>query len=130
MKKLLVVTISVIFVLALGTAYAESANGVTDFSGGTYESLGSVPAEATGSLMEDSGSGAGGLRDSAEIANGVTDFSGGTYESLGSVPAEATGSLMEDSGSGAGGLRDSDEIANGITDFSGRTYESLGAIHE
>jgi hypothetical protein len=123
MIKLLILTLSMVFVLALGTAYAESMNGVTDFTGGTYESLGAVPAEPAVEMIESSGSGAGGLRDSAEIANGITDFSGGTYESLGAVPAEPAVEQYDSSGSGAGGLRESTDIINGVTDFSGRTYD-------
>jgi len=121
MKKLLMMSISMLFVFSLGTAYAESLNGITDFSGSTYDSFVAIPTESNGALIE--GSGAGGLRDATEeISNGVTDFSGSTYDPLVAMPAESNGVLSE--GSGAGGLRDATEgISNGVTDFSGRTYD-------
>jgi hypothetical protein len=120
MKKLLIMNISMLFVFSLGTAYAESLNGVTDFSGSTYDSFVAIPAQSNGAMVE--GSGAGGLRDWNEaLSNGITDFSGSTYDSLVAIPAESNGAINE--GAGAGGLRDATEgISNGVTDFSGRNY--------
>ncbi len=120
MKKLLITSITMLFVFSLGTAYAESLNGVTDFSGSTYDSFVAIPPELNGAMNE--GAGAGGLRDATEgISNGVTDFSGSTYDSFVAIPAESNGAINE--GAGAGGLRDATEgISNGVTDFSGRNY--------
>jgi len=120
MLKLLIMSISMLFVISLGTAYAESLNGITDFSGNTYDSFVAIPAESNGAMIE--GSGAGGLRDWNEgILNGVTDFSGNTYDSFVAIPAESNSAMTE--GSGAGGLRDWNEgISNGVTDFSDRNY--------
>ncbi len=75
MKKLLVLAISTIFVLALGAGYAEAFdNGVTDFSGHPYGTL-AIAMEPGSESLENSG--AGGLRESTEaIPNGITVFSG------------------------------------------------------
>jgi len=111
-----------IFAFVIGTAYAESMNGVTDFSGLTYDSLVVIPEESNSAMIESSG--AGGLSDPIEgTSNGVTDFSGLTYDSLVVIPEESNDAMIE--GSGAGGLHESIEgITNGVTDFSGGTYDA------
>ena len=121
MKKLLFASMLMLFVFSLGTAYAESLNGITDFSGSTYDSFVAIPEESDAAMLE--GSGAGGLDAASEgISNGVTDFSGNTYDSFVAIPEESNGAQLE--GSGAGGMRDATEgVSNGITDFSGRTYD-------
>jgi hypothetical protein len=117
MKKILLYTFAMAFVLALGVAYAAD-NGVTDLSGRNYD-IGPVGIPAAS--ME--GVSAGGMREEGPgliLDNGVTDFSGKTYEdsNLTIVPAIQAAH--------AGGLREEEpaqKLFNGVTDFSGRTYD-------
>ncbi len=111
MKKLMVVAMTMAFALTLGVAYAgqngKMYDGVTDFTGRTYDSLPlTVPQAISGSSIE--GSSAGGLRTedpAVELHNGSTDFTGRTYDSLPVAPAAPAihGSSVE--GSSAGGIR-------------------------
>jgi hypothetical protein len=140
MKKILLYAITMVFVVTLGVAYANTGsqelyNGATDFSGRTYDTLSDIgpaaPALALVASVE--GSNAGGLRSaepSMELNNGITDFSGRTYDSLSDIgmaaPGASRGASVESSH--AGGPRTAasgQEFSNGITDFSGRTYDSL-----
>ncbi len=121
MKKILLYTFAVAFVLTLGAAYAVADNGVTDFKGLTYD-IG--PAGIPAAPMEEVS--AGGMREDEGLllANGITDFSGKTYE-LWDVsvtpllPIEAA-AVIE--GEHAGGMRDASDLINGVTVFSG--YDS------
>ncbi len=140
MKKT-IITFAIFTVLALtfGVAYAmeEGAdlyNGVTNFSGRSYEIVPDVGPAA--SAVADTGeeySAAGGLRsDEPGIAleNGVTDFSGRSYEMVPelspAVASEMYGDTVESAN--AGGLRSEEpgiEISNGITSFSGKSIDTL-----
>lgn len=64
MKKMMVLMITVVFTLTLGLAYAgeELQNGVTDFTGRSYDTFEIGPADAVGSVESIS---AGGLREKA-----------------------------------------------------------------
>jgi len=118
MKKTLLYTLAMLFVISLGVTYA--GNGVTDFRGLNYD-IGIVPAEPAASME---GVSAGGMREEGPgliLDNGVTDFSGKTYEdsNLTIEPAVIAGAH-------AGGMREEEpakELFNGVTDFSGRTYD-------
>ena len=140
MKKILLYAITTVFALTLGVSYAnaggkELRNGVTDFSGRTYDTLSDIsmaaPGVSHGAAVESSN--AGGLRSAGpdmESSNGVTDFTGRTYDTLSDIgmaaPGASRGASVESSH--AGGPRtmiSGQEFSNGITDFSGRTYDSL-----
>jgi hypothetical protein len=140
MKKILLYAITMVFALTLGVSYAnaggkELQNGITDFSGRTYDTLSDIsmatPGASHGAAVESSN--AGGLRSAEpgmELNNGVTDFSGRTYDTLSDVgmaaPSASRSAAVESSN--AGGPRTvipGQESSNGITDFSGRTYDSL-----
>ncbi len=110
MKKLLILAISTIFVLALGAVYAEAFdNGITDFSGHPYGTV-VTSTEPAGASMNYSG-------EAAELANGVTDFSGHPYGTIASSMEPGSESIES---SGAGGMREgTEETTNGITVFSG-----------
>ena len=111
MKRILLYTFAMVFVLALGVAYAEVGNGITDFSGLTYDiGPAGIPASVEGVS-------AGGMREAESgliLNNGVTDFSGKTYEEA--LPAEEP--AIE--ASHAGGMREdapSKPFYNGVTVF-------------
>jgi hypothetical protein len=135
MKKFLLYATTIAFVLTLGVAYANAGgkdlhNGVTDFSGRTYDTLSDIsmaaPGAVSGAIVE--GLNAGGPRADVpglELNNGVTDFSGRTYDTLADIGMAAHGPSVESSD--AGGPRtavSAQEFSNEITDFSGRTYDS------
>lgn len=112
MKKILLYTFAMVFVLALGVAYAEVGNGVTDFSGLTYDiGPAGIPASVEGIS-------AGGMREAGEgliLDNGVTDFSGRTYEEESKLPAAPVTEAEH-----AGGMREeapAKQLYNGITVF-------------
>ncbi len=126
-----------IFALTIGVAYAMEGgiglnNGVTNFSGRTYDTLSDIGLAAPGA-MEDiasvESSEAGGMRSadsSIEVSNGVTDFSGRSYDIGTAVPEAMDAASVESSH--AGGLRIGEagiELFNGVTNFSGRTYDTL-----
>jgi hypothetical protein len=122
MKKILFYTFAMVFVLALGVAYAgDLSNGVTDFSGRNYD-IGINPAEVPATSME--GVHAGGMREEGPglvLYNGVTDFSGKTWEDR-----DITIEPAAIEGTHAGGMREeapAKEFSNGVTDFSGRNYD-------
>jgi hypothetical protein len=140
MKKITLYAITMVFALTLGVAYAnegnkELYNGVTDFSGKSYDTLANIsnvsPGAASEVLME--GSHAGGLRtevSSKESYNGVTDFSGRSYDTLADIgnasPGASVGASVESSNAGGPRAEKSGKVSfNGITDFSGRSYDSL-----
>ena len=100
MKKILFYTFAMVFVLALGVAYAAEWNGVTDFKGLTYD-IG--PVAIPEAAME--GVSAGGMREDDAgliLGNGLTDFSGKTYDSIPSLVIEPA--VIE--GEHAGGMRE------------------------
>ncbi len=117
MKKIMVYTIAMVFVLALGSAYA--GNGITEFNGRYDENAALALTPAPVASVE--GSSTGGIRaeDPVELHNGVTDFSGRYDEN--SVLALTPAPVASVEGSSTGGMRavDSKELLNGITDFSG-----------
>ncbi len=111
MKKLMMGIMTMAFALTLGVAYAGQSvtidNGVTDFTGHTYDSLPlTVPRANIVPSIE--GSSAGGLRaeDPAVVLhNGITDFTGRTYDSLPVAPAASAIHSSSVEGSSAGGMR-------------------------
>ena len=126
MKKINILMIAIAFTLTFGTAYAaELNNGITDFTGRSYDTFDIGNGAMIGSSVE--GVSAGGLREDTsmkELSNGVTDFSGRTYDSFGIAGAD----LESVEGTHAGGLRKDDSAVqpyNAITDFAGRTYDTL-----
>jgi len=137
MKKILLLTLAMGFALAWSSVQADAMtamsgekeihNGVTDFSGQSYDSLSIWPGEATGGWVEHEA--AGGYREevpSLPSYNGVTDFSGRTYDSPEFGFAGKTGGWMESTS--PGGYREEErnwKPYNGVTDFSGRTYDAL-----
>ncbi len=143
MKKTMI-SFAMITVLALtfGAAYAmeggiELYNGITDFSGRSYDNVPDFgpAANAVVDTGEES-SAAGGLRSDEpgiELNNGITDFSGRSYDM---VPAfgpaaesEMYGETVESAN--AGGRRSDesvDSISNGITNFSGKSYDTLSDL--
>jgi hypothetical protein len=121
MKKIIFYAITMVFVFALGHAYAEQ-NGVTDFKGLTYDS---GPIGIPEAAME--GANAGGMReeDPGLIPdNRVTDFSGKTYDTLSDIGLAPPAIEPTVEGSHAGGMREEGamEIFNAVTVFSG--YDS------
>ncbi len=123
MKKINILMIAIAFTLTLGTAYAaELNNGVTDFSGKSYDTF---DIGNGGSSVE--GASAGGLREDAsmmELSNGVTDFTGRSYDTFDISGAD----ISSVEGTSAGGLRRDESAAqpyNGITDFAGRSYDTF-----
>lgn len=110
-----------------GMGTKELQNGITDFSGRTYDSLSIPSGETAGGWVEHQA--AGGYREEAAggtLYNAVTDFTGRSYDSLEIGPVSAAGGWMESAS--PGGYREEGMIRklyNGVTDFSGRTYDSL-----
>ena len=123
MKKITYMTMAMtmVFGLGLGLAYA-GGNGVTDFTGRTYDTLEIAPAASIEHNAFE-GAAAGGIRlaaiDTEQIHNGVTDFSGRTYDVLEISAAPSVENVAE--GSAAGGLRRN--LAG--EESSVRTYDSL-----
>jgi hypothetical protein len=124
MKKITYMTMAMVFSLGLGLAYA-GGNGVTDFTGRTYNTLEIAPAASIEHNAFE-GTAAGGTRlvesDNGKLHNGVTDFSGRTYDVLEISAAPAASNVVE--GSAAGGMRQ-----NFATEKSSvRTYDSLELV--
>ncbi len=133
MKRTIYFMITMIFALTLRAAFAselskELYNGVTDFTGGSYDTFEITPMNEVNSIERAS---AGGLRTgeaTKELYNGVTDFTGRSYDTfeIGQAGPGAEDSSHESSA--AGGLREGEsgkELYNGITDFSGRSYDTF-----
>ncbi len=86
MKKIVLFAITFVFAAAFGVAYAsEIGNGITDFSGRSYDSVSSfnsAESDPMPSVVE--GSSAGGQRSAdfgiEEMNNGITDFTDRTYD--------------------------------------------------
>lgn len=133
MKRIILLALAVGFALAWSAVQADAMtlmrgeklhNGVTDFSGQSYDSLSIWPGEATGGWVEHEA--AGGYREEASgkaLYNGVTDFSGRAYDSSEFGLAGETSGWVESTS--PGGYREEERSYNGITDFSGRTYDAL-----
>lgn len=131
MKKILFMTMIMVFALTLGLAYAGDearkvlSNGVTDFTGRSYDTLGLGPA---GEIAHADVSAAGGLRAGKAIEklhNGVTDFTGRSFDAL---ELGQDREIASAESSAAGGLRAGEamkELSNGVSDFSGRSYDML-----
>lgn len=121
MKRIFAIMGAALFMLGFGIAYA-GGNGVTDFTGKTYDTLEIAPAVNVEHNAFES-SAAGGIRlaeiDKDQLHNGVTDFSGRTYDTIEVGPATSGGNFVE--GSAAGGLRQN--LAG--EESSVRTYDSL-----
>jgi hypothetical protein len=90
MKKIAIYMMTMVFTLAFGLAYAgeQLNNGVTDFTGRSYETLEPNPAITVNSIES---SGAGGLRagENEILNNDVTDFSGRSYDTFEIGPSAA-----------------------------------------
>ncbi len=142
MKKTMI-TFAMITVLALtfGVAYAmeggiELYNGITDFSGRTYDAVPDFGPAASAVVDTGENSAAGGLRSDnpgIELKNGITDFSGRSYDMVPdfgpAAESEMYGETVESTS--AGGLRSDesvDSISNGITNFSGKSYDTLSDL--
>ena len=89
MKKLMILTITMVFALALG-AYAHEAgkklyNGVTDFTGRSVDSSWDLmPAPHAAHAASVEGANAGGPRSTGPdriLYNGITDFTGRSVDS-------------------------------------------------
>jgi hypothetical protein len=121
MKKIFYMTMTMVFALTLGLAYAgDLSNGVTDFTGRSYDTLGIGPA---GEIARVQGSGAGEVI--AKLHNGVTDFTGRSHDT---IELGQDREIAQVEGSAAGGMRAGEamkELSNGVSDFSGRSYDSL-----
>ena len=137
------IAITMVFALTLGAAYAmegdrELDNGITSFTGLTYDTVSGIGPVAVGEVETAvESSAAGGMRsDEPGIAfgNGITDFSGLSYDVIAGpgpiVSGEMYGEILE-SGN-AGGLRSEEpaEVSNGITNFSGKSYDTLFDLSE
>lgn len=120
MKRMISILMTAAFVLGFGTAtYAAGlSNGITDFSGRSYDTFEIVPGHSALAAVE-------GTQD-AWVAgyNGATDFSGRAYDTFvigmptdtNSGEGMAAGGLRVDSGPGV--------VSNGVTDFSGRSGDT------
>ena len=141
MKKILLYAITMVFAVAISTAYAYEEgkvmnNGITDFAGKTIDTLSDLSPAVPGA-MEVEGANAGGIREEGagvEWFNGVTIFNGkgiSTRTDLddyfaAAYPADMKAPVVESSN--AGGIRMEEPalpLVNGITDFSGETHDSL-----
>jgi hypothetical protein len=121
MKKTILYTIAMVFVVSLGAAYAGN-NGVTDFTGRNIDSIEMAPVAAANSVESVS---AGGLRaDEKPLYNGVTDFTGKSYEDFEIAPV-AGGKIVESES--AGGLRKGQEPDKASHEGlgPGRTYDTI-----
>ena len=94
MKKIMIITITMVFALALG-AYAKEEgkqlyNGITDFTGRSVDSaadLALVPQTMHATSVE--GANAGGPRSTVpdkKLYNGITDFTGRSVDSAADLP--------------------------------------------
>ncbi len=124
MKKIAIYMMTMVFTLAFGLAYAgeQLNNGVTDFTGRSYETLELNPAIAVNSFES---SGAAGLRaGDYEVANAVTDFSGRSYDTF-EIGPSAAGNSVE--GESAGGLHMEQAVNKASHEGVGttRTYDTL-----
>ena len=147
MKKIIFFTMTMVFALAIGAAYAGMEgghdvmfNGITNFSARGYDTTSDalkIDAADWGvvrGVAEVEGASAGGLR-AGEIElhpyNGITNFSGRGYDTTSDalkIDAADWGAVRSPiEGASAGGLR-AGEIElhpyNGVTDFSGRSYNT------
>jgi hypothetical protein len=132
MKKTIIYITAMVFTIALGAVSAKAAdklyNGVTDFSGRTYDS-GMIAGIAPVAPIEHVSVGGLWIEEPTATAwNGVTNFAGGVYDSGAIAELEPAGVMIASSveRSSAGGLRmdkKADEFRNGVTDFSGGIYD-------
>lgn len=119
MKRISVYAMTMVFVLALGTAYAADYNGITDFTGRAYDTFAIGPVGEANSVE---GVSAGGERaGELQVGNGVTDFSGKAYDTF-EIDVRPDRSVERMS---AGGMRAEGELGNGITDFSGKARDTF-----
>jgi hypothetical protein len=122
-KRMTILMLTMAFMLTLGTAYASEGlyNGVTDFTGRSYEDFELARADADNSVESEN---AGGMREEGKpLYNGVTDFTGRSYDNF-EIGMAGEVTTVEDIS--AGGLREKDKAPhNGVTDFSGKSYESF-----
>ena len=89
MKKIAIYMMTMGFTFVFGLVYAgeQLNNGVTDFTGRSYETLELTPATAMNNFES---AGAGGLRTGDYVvSNGVTDFSGRSYDTFEIGPSTA-----------------------------------------
>lgn len=124
MKKITVLVLTMVFTITVGLAYAGEGlhNGVTDFSGRSYDTL---EISSTAALNSVGAVSAGGLRaEGKALYNGVTDFSGRSYDIVQINSKDAVNSVE---GVNAGGLREekpAGKRSNEIID-SGRSYDTV-----
>jgi hypothetical protein len=117
MKKIAIYMMTMVFTLAFGLAYAgeQLNNGVTDFTGRSYDTLEPNPAIAVTGIES---SGAGGLRTGDHgVSNGVTDFSDRSYDTFEIGPSAA----------GNGGLHKVQEVNKASHEGVGttRSYDTI-----
>ena len=154
MKKIMLLTMTMVFALSIGAAYAGMDiygakegghgvmfNGITNFSGKgidtTSDALKIDAADwgAVRSVGEVKGASAGGVR-AGEMElhpyNAITNFSGRGYDTTSDalkIDAADWGAVRSPiEGASAGGLRAGEmelHPYNGVTDFSGRSYDSI-----
>jgi hypothetical protein len=144
MKKIMLLTVMMVFALAVGSAYADesatwaltqSGNGITVFGAGPaeFDNLPLAAGEMSSSYEE--GSAAGGWREEEEALVVTEPYNGITIFIAGPVDFETTlGTVVMigayEEGSAAGGLHEEEAALapeNGITIFSDRPvdYESV-----
>jgi hypothetical protein len=103
MKKITVLLLTMAFTLTLGLAYAGEGllNGVTDFTGRSYDTFETGPVDGANNVESVS---AGGLRaEGKALYNGITDFTGKSHEAfeigmadrMNGVESISAGSLRE-----------------------------------
>lgn len=120
MKKTLIAAIAMVAATGLGTAYAGLGNGVTDFTGKSYDVFEIAPAA---DMKAYESSAAGSRRDAGELYNGVTDFTGRSYDRFEIQAARPMEPVIE--GSAAGSKRELGVLHNAVTDFSGKSHDNL-----
>ncbi len=93
MKKTALFAVTFVFAAAFGVAYAGEgnkviSNGITDFTGRSYDEVPVFSSVGSSAMLSDSieSSNAGGLRSSdlgiEGMNNGITDFTGRTYDAV------------------------------------------------
>ena len=151
MKKIMIYTVTMVFALALGVAYAGMGghdvmfNGITNFSGRSIDTtadalkIDAADWGVVSGLAEVEGASPGGLRagEMEELLpyNGVTNFSGRGYattsDALRIDPSDWGAAVVlrkPVEGASAGGLRAGEmdlHPYNGVTDFSGKSFDTI-----
>ncbi len=137
------IAMMMVFALTLGVAYAmegiDLSNGITNFTGLTYDTVSGLGPVAVGEEEAAVESSAAGSMRSDEpgivLGNGITDFTGLSYDVIAGPGPVASGEMYADvpERGSAGGLRSeepADAVSNGITNFSGKSYDTLSDLSE